>query len=66
MDIKMPILPEMCKDCKLKERLLQAINLANEAGAEATKSQKYYDEQISEVNKTLAKYTRKIDELDKE
>ena len=46
-----------CEQCALKEKLLSEIKKAEE-------KQKYYDEQIQKANQTVAKYTRKLEELE--
>ncbi len=61
----MPPLPEKCSICELKERLIKMIHSANKALGDANKSQLDYDSKIQEVNGIIAKYTKKVDELEK-
>jgi hypothetical protein len=49
---------DKCITCKLKVALERAID-------EAEKAQEYYLEQVKKVNETLAKYSKKLEELGK-
>ena len=46
-----------CKDCLYKQRMEREILKLQEL-------QQEYEDKISKVNKTLFKYTQKVDELD--
>ena len=52
---------DKCKDCPFRIAFDVAVM---EATKDARKAQEYYLSQVKKVNETLAKYSKRIDELD--